>query len=86
MTPLLEVRDLTVHFATDDGPVEAVDGVGTCCVVIDFFTRRVAMAETARPIVRIKEGVIVFVKPPVNPTAPSMRQQPAAPAPPAKKS
>jgi hypothetical protein len=40
------------------------------------------MPETPlRPTVRLKEGVIVFVKPPVNPTAPSMRQRPAAPAP-----
>jgi oligopeptide/dipeptide ABC transporter ATP-binding protein len=26
VTPLLEARDLTVHFDTEDGPVEAVDG------------------------------------------------------------
>ena len=27
MTRLLDIRDLTVHFDTDDGPVQAVDGI-----------------------------------------------------------
>ena len=71
MTALLEVRDLTVHFDTDDGTVEAVDGI-----TLDVRAGEVlglvgesgsgksvtatAMLRLIRPPGRIVRGVIRF--------------------------
>jgi peptide/nickel transport system ATP-binding protein len=72
MVPLLEIRGLRTHFATDDGIVRAVDGVDitinkgeTLCVVGESGCGKTVTAMSilkliAMPPGRIVEGQIVF--------------------------
>jgi peptide/nickel transport system ATP-binding protein len=72
MTPLLEIRGLRTHFATDDGIVRAVDGVDisinkgeTLCVVGESGCGKTVTAMSilkliAMPPGRIVEGEIIF--------------------------
>ena len=72
MTPLLEIRGLKTHFATDDGMVQAVDGVDitlnkgeTLCVVGESGCGKTVTAMSilkliAMPPGRIVEGQILF--------------------------
>jgi peptide/nickel transport system ATP-binding protein len=72
MAPLLEIRGLKTHFATDDGIVQAVDGVDitinrgeTLCVVGESGCGKTVTAMSilkliAMPPGRIVEGEIIF--------------------------
>ena len=72
MTPLLEIRGLRTHFSTDDGIVQAVDGVDitinkgeTLCVVGESGCGKTVTAMSilkliAMPPGRIVEGQILF--------------------------
>ena len=72
MTPLLEIRGLRTHFATDDGIVQAVDGVDitinkgeTLCVVGESGCGKTVTAMSilkliAMPPGRIVAGEIIF--------------------------
>ena len=72
MTPLLEIKGLKTHFATDDGTVQAVDGVDitinkgeTLCVVGESGCGKTVTAMSilkliAMPPGRIVEGQIIF--------------------------
>jgi len=72
MTPLLEIKGLKTHFATDDGIVQAVDGVDltinkgeTLCVVGESGCGKTVTAMSilkliAMPPGRIAEGQIIF--------------------------
>jgi peptide/nickel transport system ATP-binding protein len=72
MAPLLEIKGLKTHFATDDGIVRAVDGVDitinkgeTLCVVGESGCGKTVMAMSilkliAMPPGRIVEGQIIF--------------------------
>jgi peptide/nickel transport system ATP-binding protein len=72
MAPLLEIKGLKTHFATDDGILRAVDGVDitinkgeTLCVVGESGCGKTVMAMSilkliAMPPGRIVEGQIIF--------------------------
>src|SRR6202165_2884351 len=72
MTPLLEIKGLKTHFATDDGILQAVDGVDitinkgeTLCVVGESGCGKTVTAMSilkliAMPPGRIVEGQIIF--------------------------
>jgi ABC-type dipeptide/oligopeptide/nickel transport system ATPase component len=72
MAPLLEIKGLKTHFATDDGIVRAVDGVDitinkgeTLCVVGESGCGKTVTAMSilkliAMPPGRIVEGQIIF--------------------------
>ena len=72
MAPLLEIKGLKTHFATDDGILQAVDGVDltinkgeTLCVVGESGCGKTVTAMSilkliAMPPGRIVEGEIIF--------------------------
>jgi peptide/nickel transport system ATP-binding protein len=64
--PLLSIRDLRVHFATDDGMVRAVDGVNidvgkqeTVCVVGESGCGKTVTAMTVLKLIAMPPGRIV---------------------------
>jgi peptide/nickel transport system ATP-binding protein len=64
--PLLSIRDLRVHFATDDGMVRAVDGVSidvgrqeTVCVVGESGCGKTVTAMTVLKLIAMPPGRIV---------------------------
>ena len=64
--PLLSIRDLRVHFATDDGMVRAVDGVNidvgkqeTVCVVGESGCGKTVTAMTVLKLIAMPPGKIV---------------------------
>ncbi|MBX0324420.1 ABC transporter ATP-binding protein [Halomicroarcula sp. F13] len=65
-TPLLSVRDLTVEFDTDRGPLRAVDGVEfdveqgeTVCLVGESGSGKTVTAETITKLIRMPPGRVV---------------------------